>query len=243
MHKCNLATLFGVVQCTLSIYTFTLPIIKLNMKNPWTFTILILIFFGYFAWNNFELPLLGKTEKVIGKIYEIKPQPGLRGMGFVQGISFFYSLNKKRYEGHYVSNSRNDLQKVGNSISLNVLVSNPERFKVIGFFKQSHYKNSIEKFYSNYLNGHSELLIENNIYKQTDYFDSKDSTIVINGWIKQRSDNSIILIPTKQTILRDNRIIQTKILSETKENIFDINKESDIILSFSNNEKDYKMIQ
>ncbi len=213
------------------------------MKNPWIFAILILIFFGYFAWNNFELPLLGKTEKVKGEIYEIKAQPGLRGMGFVQGISFFYSLNKKWYEGHYVSNSRNGLQKIGNSISLNVLVSNPEKFKVIVFFKQEIYHSSIDKYYSNLINGHSELLIENNIYKQIDYFDSKDSTIVINGRINQTNDNSISLIPIKQTILRDNRVIQTKILNKTKENIFHINKKGDIILTISNKEKDYKMIK
>ena len=60
------------------------------MKNPWAFGILILIIVGYLAWNNFELPLLGKTEKVKGKIYSIKDIPGVRGRGAAQGISFFY---------------------------------------------------------------------------------------------------------------------------------------------------------
>lgn len=213
------------------------------MKNPWPFAILILIFFGYFAWNNFELPLLGKKEKVKGIIYEIKIHPGLRGMGFVQGISFFYSFNNKWYEGHYVSNSRNSIQNVGNSISLNVQASNPKRVKVMGFFKQKYYGSAVDKYYSICENGHSELVTENNIYKQTGYFNSSDSSVVIIGCLKQTSDDSIKLIPIKHSIYKKNMLTDTKILNGTNNSVFRLIKEDMSILNLANKDKNYIKIK
>ncbi len=187
--------------------------------------------------------MLGKTEKIKGEIYEVKIHPGLKEMGFVQGISFFYSFNKKLYEGHYVSNSRNELQNVGNSISLNVLVSNPEKVKVNGFFRRKFYGSSIAKYYSIGENGHSELVTENSIYKQTDYFDSKDSTIVIIGRIDQKSDDSIQLIPIKHSIYRSNRLTDSKMLSGTNKNIFQIIKEDQSIARLVSDDKNYIKIK
>lgn len=213
------------------------------MKNPWPFAILILIFFGYFAWNNFEFPLLGKTEKIKGEIYETRIHPGLRGMGFVQGISFFYSVNNKWYEGQYTSNSRNKLQFVGNSISLDVQVSNPKRVKVNGFYSGKFRGSSISKYYSINEHGHSELTVENNMYKQTDYFDSKDSTIVILGRVYQISDDSIKLIPIKHSIYRGTKVDTIKMLTNTNKNTFKILKENELISNLTNQEKNYIRIK
>jgi len=212
------------------------------MKNPWAFGILILIILGYFTWNNFEFPLLGKTEKIKGKIYDIKYHPGIRGMGTVEGISFFYVVNKKLYEGKYVSNFRHKSQDVGNSISLSVLVSNPEKVKVLGFYKQSDYRNEEHKYYANYKNGYAELVFENRIYRETEFLTNKGIAKVVIGKVNHFDKNSITLTPLKLLKYKDEDIVESELFEKIEKYTVKIEQNDKIVKSENRRERVYKKL-
>ncbi|WP_321316175.1 hypothetical protein [Labilibaculum sp.] len=175
--------------------------------------ILILSFFGYFAWNSFRMPIifLGKTEKIKGTIYNIKDQPGLKGYGFVQNLNYFYSFKGSWYEGQYTCNGRQSLQRIGNSISLKISAANPHKVQVIGFYEKKKYKKSKkEKFYSVRDKGHCKLTIEDNIYTLINFTESSDSTTQTIGIVKFINGDTLKLLPIKSLIKKGK---------ETKESI------------------------
>lgn len=213
------------------------------MKNPWTYAMLIIILLGYFAWNNFEFPLLGKTEKLKGRIYSVKYYPAVRGRGDVQGISYFYIFNDRLYEAYYVLNFRHKSQSIGNSISIKVLVSNPEKVEVLGFYKQSNHRNKENKYYSNYKDGYSELLIENRIYKQTDYLNNKGIAQVIIGKVNHIAQDSITLVPFKTLIHKNNDVVESELFDKIEEVVVRVEQKDNTLVRSNSSEKIYKRLE
>lgn len=212
------------------------------MKNPWIFGVLILIILGYFAWNSFELPLIGKTEKIKGKIFEIKYHPGVRGMGFVQGVSFIYARNNKYYEGNYVLNFRDQSQNIGNSISLSVLVSNPEKVKVLGFYKQSNHRNIRNKYYPNNKKCYSELVIENKIYREKTFLTNEGIEKVIIGKVNHIGKNLITLTPFKLLKYKEKNIVESKLFEKIEKYTIKIEQKDKEIISVNCDERVYRKL-
>lgn len=104
-------------------------------RRVWTFGILFLLFSGYLMWNNYELPkfFFGKTDHSIGQIYHINLRTGIRGIGQIQAVKYFYEVDGIYYHGAKLVDKRHDLQNIGNYVEIQYARNDPSHHKVIHF--------------------------------------------------------------------------------------------------------------
>lgn len=112
---------------------------------PYIFVIIFIPVACYLMWNNFELPTFfgGETNKVKGKIESINLVYGIKGIGRYQEVTYYYSVNDSTYTDKFI-NKKYGIQKVGDALSIEYSVNNPQKNKVVGFYKHKN----IEKIQS-----------------------------------------------------------------------------------------------
>lgn len=99
--------------------------------------IIFLVAAFIFIINGFSFPsiIVGKKDKVVGVIYEIKLVHGIKG-ALVQEVYYCYEYNDIKYEDYFrPTQIKYGRQKEGDSVVLEISVKNPERNKIIGFKK------------------------------------------------------------------------------------------------------------
>ena len=93
-----------------------------------------LSFYGIYDSFNLGPYLMGKTQRVNG--YIIKKNLIPNGRNVIYRLDFRYSFNQKNYSDHYLSNKNISTLSIGDSIILEVSISDPSKCRVKGYYKK-----------------------------------------------------------------------------------------------------------
>ncbi len=189
--------------------------------NPWALGIIFLGAFIYFAWNNFEMPLIfgGETTEIDGKIINIKTVPGLMGQGFVQKATFIYRVGKISYIDNTTVDNRNEIQRVGNKVRLVFRKNRPKKNKVIGFYANKSFyiyekeKGGKNRFYSKKESGYYQVDLINGLSIYTEYGYNGKIIQKIYGDLYKRNDTLIFknfIIDTLASIDIEMKFLESK---------------------------------
>src|SRR5690606_2526727 len=95
---------------------------------PYIFAIIFIPAACYLMWNNFELPTFfwRETKKIKGEIESINLVYGIKGIGRYQEATYFYTVNDSTYTDKFI-NKKYGIQKIGNILSIEYSVDNPQK--------------------------------------------------------------------------------------------------------------------
>ncbi len=104
-------------------------------NKVWIFGVIFLLFSGYLMWNNFELPkfFFGNDDHVLGQIYDINLRSGMRGIGQIQAVKYFYKIDGINYKGAKLVDNRHGAQKIGNYVEVQYSKGDPNYHNVMNF--------------------------------------------------------------------------------------------------------------
>lgn len=139
----------------------------MKLGNPWTFGILFMCAFCYFAWNNFELPKVFWTETAETKaiVIDYKSVPTHRYY-HSQLIIFAYQVQDSMYIGRHTVNHRKFQDRsIGSKLEIEYAVNNPSNFKVLNYYQFHDYSWPARYLWQENFGEYDELYMENGIVK------------------------------------------------------------------------------
>lgn len=141
------------------------------MKNNirWIFIVIFFAGLTMLVTRNFRdpKPLFGKTVTTTGQIIDITRAYGPRGFIEMQKALIAYQTGGKHYTFQKII-QKYDKQFIGDKVSLEVSIRNPERYKILGI--ESVYNNKLENvFWAAKPNGYDEIRLTNFIYRFREY--------------------------------------------------------------------------
>ena len=110
-------------------------------------TLLLLGFFIYLGFNNFELTpifLFEKTSETKGTVTDTKWTYGIKGT-FIQLVTYEYKVRDSLYFDKLKVGQRQGKQKIGDKLLIKYSVNKPKKNEVIGYFRASRNSDSTTK--------------------------------------------------------------------------------------------------
>lgn len=197
----------------------------MRQSNPWVFGLVFLCIVVYLAFNNFELPsfMMGKTNETFGKIVDIKIGYGVRGYGYVQYVDYVYEVNGRYYLDKKTVGQNYGWQNIGNQVKIEYSVRNPDRNKVVCFYRNYTDKNEV-KYYSPKKIGFYRIDLVNDIFHLTEFADSGKILKKVIGQFVNRNDTIIVTPYNLDDFERASGVLCYLVRRDTlhKEILFDI---------------------
>ena len=110
---------------------------KFDFLKPifYTFLVISIVGISFYYWNSEEYKFIfNETNLVKAEIVETKMVHAGSGY-YYQKISFEYTFNNQKYEGERKIGKRVGRKKIGDFIKLKISIENPERNKILGYYK------------------------------------------------------------------------------------------------------------
>lgn len=196
----------------------------MKLGNPWTFGILFMCAFCYFAWNNFELPKVfwTKTAETNGIVIESSNVARLpHHLG--QLITFAYEVDDSIYFGqHKVNHAKYTFRNIGSKLKLQYAITNPSNFEVLNYYQFDNYSPKARYLWQEGFRDYDELCLENGIIKLD--HKTKGGALVGStlGQSRHKSD-TIQIVPIFKAFKQENIIMKlVKRKSHKNETLFDV---------------------
>lgn len=179
----------------------------MKLGNPWTFGILFMCAFCYFAWNNFELPkvFLGKTEETKAIVFDSRSVPRFRGLG--QLITFAYQVDDSIYFGkHKVNHAKYQSRPIGSKLNIRYLVNDPSNFEVLNYYQFNDYLDRHKYLWQEDFKNYNELYIENGIVKLQHKTEGGKLIDALLGQSKTYKDTTLV-VPIFKPFTAENTVM------------------------------------